>query len=129
MKFAVRRVGENTDRGLLALHQHGNGRRHHIGRVRADEEIDLVDLDQLRIDRRHVRGAALIVVVDELDRSAHQPAFGVDVVAPDLQCDQHLLADRGDAAGQRHAEPDLYGISGPRRQCKHDQREESTSRA
>ena len=39
-------------------------------------------------------GIGLVVVIDELDRAAEHAALGVDVVAPDLEGEQDLLAVR-----------------------------------
>jgi hypothetical protein len=58
-------------------------------------------------------------VIDELDGTSQQPAFGVDVVAPDFQRQKILLAVGRNCAGERHAETDLdrmgraRGHSGP----------------
>jgi hypothetical protein len=46
-------------------------------------------------------------VIDELDGTSQQPAFGVDVVAPDFQRQKILLAVGRNCAGERHAETDL----------------------
>jgi hypothetical protein len=73
--------------------------------------VDFVDLDELGVELRNVRRVALIVVEHKLDRTPQQPALGIDVIAPDLQRGEHLLADRRDAAGERHghADPDRVG--------------------
>ena len=115
MEFAVGGIGQDADRGLVVLHQHRNCRRHHVGRVGADQQIDFVDVDQLGIDPGHVLRIALVVIEHQLDRTAEQAAFGVDVVAPDLQRRQHLLADRRHAAGERHAQADPDRLGGLRR--------------
>jgi hypothetical protein len=84
------------------------------------------DVNQLGVDAGHVRRIALIVVVDELDWAAEQPALGVDVVAPGLQRDQKLLAVLRHAAGHRHAEADLdrLGGSSARAREKQDRRKD-----
>jgi hypothetical protein len=46
-------------------------------------------------------------VIDELEGTSQQPAFGVDVVAPDFQRQKILLAVGRNCAGERHAETDL----------------------
>ena len=46
------------------------------GGVAADHEIDLVDVEQLGVDAGNRRGIGLVVVVDELDLAAEQPALG-----------------------------------------------------
>ncbi len=112
VEFAVGGVGEDADGGLVELHQHRNRRRHHIGGVRPDQQVDFVDLDKLGVELRHVRRIALVVVEHQLDLAAEQAAFGVDVVAPDLQRGQHLLADRRHGAGKRYAQADPDRIGG-----------------
>jgi hypothetical protein len=116
VEFAVGGIGQNADRGLVELHQHRNGRRHHVGRVGPDQQVDFVDVDQFRIKPGHVLRIALVVVEYQLDRSSEQAAFGVDVVAPDLQRRQHLLADRRHAAGERHAQANPDRLGGFRRE-------------
>jgi hypothetical protein len=64
------------------------------------------------IDSRDAVGVALIVVVDELDRPIQQPALGIDVIAPDFERCQQLLAVCRDPAGQCHAESDLDRVRG-----------------
>jgi len=55
----------------------------------------------------------LVVVVDELHRSAEQAAPLVHVVLPDLHGQQRRLAVGGESAGQRHAEADLDRVGAP----------------
>ena len=131
MESAVGGIGENADGGHLVLHHDRNGGRHHIGRVRPDHQVDFVDVDQLGVELRHVRRIALVVIEHQLDRPPQQPALGVDVVAPDLQRGQHLLADRRHAAGQRHghADPDrIGGLRHVRRHVRCDQRANGNQR-
>ena len=109
VELAVGRVGLDADRRHVVRHHHGYRRRHHIGRVGADHQVDLVDLDELRVDRRHVGGVALVVVENQLDRPAEEPAFLVDIVAPDLQRGQNLLAGQGDAPVKAMLKPSLIG--------------------
>ena len=105
---------ENGDGGLVVLYDHRHRRCHHIGGIGAENEIDFVDIDELGVDAGHVRRIALIVVVDELDWAAEQTALGVDIVAPELQRDQKLLAVLRHPAGHRHAEADLDWLTGVR---------------
>ena len=70
------------------------------------------DVNQLGVDAGHVRRIALIVVVDELDRTAEQPALGIDIVAPKLKRDQKLLAVLRHAARHCHAEAHLDRLGG-----------------
>jgi len=59
---------------------------------RADQQIDLVDRDQLGVERRHVGGAALVVVIDELDRPSQQPALALTSSRQISKGRQDLLA-------------------------------------
>jgi hypothetical protein len=77
-----------------------------IGAVPRDNEVDLVDVEELRIDPRHCRRVALVVIVNQFHRPAEQPSLGVDVLLPDLHREQRRLARGGDPASQTHAKPD-----------------------
>jgi hypothetical protein len=121
MEMPVHIDGEEAERYLSMLHQHRYGRRHEIRAVGADDEIDLVDVDELRIDAGHVRRIALVVIEDELDRPPHHAALGIDVVAPDLQAEQKLLAVGRRAAGEVVAEADADRVRRARRQGKRQQ--------
>jgi hypothetical protein len=107
LELAVHGEAEQDDEDLPLLDhdRHGGGGRH--GGIRTDHQVDLVDVHQLRIDARHRRRLALVVVEDELDRAPEQPALGIDLLFPDLHADQRLLAVRRQRAGQRHREADL----------------------
>ena len=115
VEFAVGIEREQADEGLVLLHDDRNGRRHHVGRIGADDEVDFVDVEQLGVDARHRRRIGLIVVIDQLHRPAEQAALGVDFLFPDLGAEQRLLAVGGERAGQRHAEADLDRVLGLRR--------------
>ena len=52
------------------------------------------------------RRVRLVIVIDQLDRSPEHAALGVGLLHPDLHRQQRRLADRRQAAGQRHAEAD-----------------------
>ena len=83
-------------------------RRSDLGRgIAAHDQVNFVDIEQLGVDAGHLRRIALIVVVDELNRPAEQPAFGIDVVFPDLHGDQRHFAVGREGTGQRHAKADF----------------------
>jgi hypothetical protein len=107
MELVVHREREQRHEGLAALDddRHGGGGRHR--RIAGDDDIHLVDVEELGIDARNGRGAALVVVVDQLHLAAQQPTLGVHVVGPNLIGDQRCLAAGGKAAAQRHAEADF----------------------
>ena len=81
-------------------------RRGDIRAIARYDEIDLVDIEQLCVDAGHLRRVGLIVIIDEFDRAAEQPALGVDVVRPDLHGQEAALAVDRERAGQRHRKPD-----------------------
>ena len=89
---------------LLDQRHDRRGRHRRVGR---EQQIDLVDVEQLRVERRRLRGARLVVIDHEFDLAAEQPALGVDVVAPDLVTEQRGLAAAGEPAGLRHRHADL----------------------
>jgi len=94
------------------LDDHRHGRGDHIGGVAGDDEVDLVDVEQLRIDARHGRWVALVVIDDDFDRAAEQAALGVHVVALDVDRQQRRLAVGGERPGLRHAQPDADRVGG-----------------
>jgi hypothetical protein len=105
---------EQADEGLALLHHDRHRRRDHVGRVAAEHEVGLVDIEQLGVDARHRRRIALVVVVHELDRTPEQPALGVGLFLPDLHAEERLLAVGGEGAGQRHPETDGDRLAGRR---------------
>jgi hypothetical protein len=84
----------------------GHGQGNHVGAVAADDQIDLVDVEELGVDARDGVRLGLIVVVDELDRATEQPALGVDILFPDLLRQQRRLAVGG---SQSSPKPILIG--------------------
>ena len=100
--------GGETDRHLVVLDDDRHRRRNEVGAVGSEQQVDFVDGDELGVDVRYIRRRALVVIDDELDRAAEQPALGVDVVAPDLKRGVDHLARRGPGAREReaHADPD-----------------------
>src|SRR5262249_22411713 len=122
VELTVRIEREQTDERLALLHDGGNGWGHHVRPIRANDEVNLVDVEQLRVDGGHILGSGLVVVIDKLDGPAQQAALGVGLFFPDLSAEQRLLAGPSKRAGLRHAEADLDGFaalrkSGRRGQC------------
>ena len=98
---------KQADEGLaLADHDRHRG-RDVVGGVGREHEIDFVDVEQLGVDAGDFSRRALVVVIDELDRTAEQAAGLVGALFPDLHAEQRLLAVRRQEAGQRHGEADL----------------------
>src|SRR5262249_31207786 len=97
--------------------------------IPAVDQIDLVDVEQLVVDAGHRRRIGLVVVIDELDRTAEEPALGVDVFLPNLLGEQRRLAVGRKPAGLRYAIADLDRLAGlrPGRACEqqHARRERS----
>jgi hypothetical protein len=106
---AVHLEGEVAHQQQVALLDQRHDRRRRHGGVGREQQIDLVDVEQLGIDRGRLGCARLVIVDDQLDLAAEQAALLVDVVAPDLDADQRRLAAGGQTAGQRHAHADLDG--------------------
>jgi hypothetical protein len=98
---------EQADEELAPLHGNGNGRRDHVGRIAADDEVGFVDVEQFGVDAGHGRGIGLVVIMDELDLTSEQSALGIDLFFPDLGAEQRLITVGRQRAGERHAEADL----------------------
>ena len=86
-----------------------NGKIGAVGTVRIGrkQQIDLVDVDQLGVDRRRLGSARLVVIDDQFDLAAEQSTLGIDIVAPDFDPQQRSLAATRKAAGLRHRHADL----------------------
>ena len=106
---------------LLSLHGDRHCRRQHVGAVGADDQVDLVDVEQLGIDAGHRRGIGLIIIIDELHGTAEQPAFGIGILLPDLLGEQGGPAVGGEPSRQRHAVADLDGFALLRRRRGRDE--------
>ncbi len=126
----VRVVEGLVDREREQTHQHVIARDHdrhrgyrEIGAVAGQRQIDLVDVEQLGVDARHQRGVALVVVVDELDRTPDEAALGVDVLLPHLIGGEDRLAVGGKPAGERHREADLDRVGRVHRRSHAGERE------
>src|SRR6185437_5896798 len=103
-----------ADRGQVALRQQRQRGADLVGAVGPEQQVDLVDVQELAVDRHLVGGIGLVVVIDERDRTPEQAALGIDVVAPDLQRQQKLAAVRRIGAGEAEAQTDLDRIGGVR---------------
>src|SRR6185312_12244195 len=117
---------EQRNEHLVLLHDDRHSWRGLRGRIRTDDEIALVDVEQLGVDARNGRGVGLIVVIDDLDLSPEQTAVLVGRLFPDFGAEQRLLAVRRQRAGQRHGKADLDRLAAlrqgaPRRQRRRNQ--------
>ena len=110
--FELRVVGEaeQAHQHHVVLHRDRQRRGDDRRRIAADDEVRVIDVEDLGVDRRHVGRVALVVVVDELHLPAEQAALGVLVLGPDLHGEQRRLAAAGERARLRHAEADLDRI-------------------
>lgn len=115
MQLAVYREPQEADEDLLSLHGDRQRRRQQVGAVGADDQVDLVDVEQLGIDTGHGRRIGLIIIMNEPHRTAEQPAFGIGILFPDLLGEQGRPAVGGEASRQRHAVADLDGFARLRR--------------
>ena len=115
MELVVGRQREQAEEQPVVRDRDRHRRHDKIGAVARNQQVDLVDVDQLRVDGRHQRRVALVVVIDQLDRPAEQAALGIDLVFPDLESEQPGLADDRKRAGQFHAEADLDRLRRPAR--------------
>jgi hypothetical protein len=113
LEMPVDADGQQGHGHLVALHDDRHGRGHHVGSVGTEQETHLIDVQQLGIDAGDVGGIALVVVKHQLHGPAEQAALGIDVVAPELDRRQKLLAVGRHAAGQRDAEANLDRIGRP----------------
>jgi hypothetical protein len=85
---------QDADDEAVPLPDERHHRRRQIGAIGRHQEIDLVDVDKLRIDARHGRRQAPIVVAHELDLAAEEAAGRIDVVAPQFVADDQVLGAR-----------------------------------
>ena len=81
------------------------------GRGAAEENVDMIVLDQALGEAVGARGVRTVVVGDELDRTSQQPARGVRLLDIDLQGLQLGLAQEGGRPRHREhrADPDRVG--------------------
>src|SRR2546429_190805 len=89
--------------GTRSVVADGYGRCRHVGAVAADDQVDLVYVEQLGVDARYCRRIGLIVIIDELHGTAEQPAFGIGILFPNLLGEQRGLAVGRKPARPRHA--------------------------
>ena len=115
MNVAVHRGPEQADEYLLSLHGDRHRRRQQVGAVGADDQVDLVDVEQLGIDAGYRRRIGLIIIIDELHGTAEQSTSGIGILFPDLLGEQRGLAVGREPARQRHAVADLDRLARLRR--------------
>jgi len=97
---------------VVVLLRHRRGLHGQQGGERAYHEVDVVLVDELGVDLGGGVGVAVVVVVDQLDRAAEQPAVAVHRCGPQLVAEQAGLPVGGECAGQRLGEADRDGIAG-----------------
>ena len=107
IKFTIQRSREQTNEHLLSLHGDRHRRRHHSCAVAADDQVDLVDVEQLCINARYRRRIGLIIIIDKLHGTAEQPTFGISVLFPNLLGEQRRLSIGREPARQCHSVANL----------------------
>src|SRR5262249_25806401 len=100
-----------TDRELVVRDDRRHRRCDEVGAIRPEQQVHLIDRDQLGVDAGNIGRPTLVLIDDELDRSAEQSALGIDVVTPDFERGADHLARRSAGAGQRKAHSDLDGVA------------------
>ena len=110
IELGVVRESEQAHQHHVVLHGDRQRRGDDRRRIAAVDQVDLIDVEQLGVDRGHIGRIALVVVIDKLDRPAEQAALGVLVLRPDLHGEQRGFAAARERARLRHAESDLDRI-------------------
>ncbi len=90
-------------------------------RVRAHQQIDLVDGDELLVERAREVGLRLVVADDPLDGPAEETVLRVQLVDVDLADDLVHLPGRGERAGERERAADADRLArrrGERGACR-----------
>ena len=90
-----------TEKESLAFDDQRHRRRDGIVAVAADNDIDLLNIEETLVNVGDELGVRLIVEEDEFDRPAEEPAVGVDVLLPDLVGESSGLAVRRESARER----------------------------
>ena len=121
---------EEADQHHVVLHGDWDCRGDDRRGVAAVDEIDLVEVEKLGVDRWHIRGIALIVVMDELDLPSQQATLGVDVFGPHRHREKGRFPGAGKRAGLGHAEADFQRLlcGGRQGECRHAKRGQQPQR-
>ena len=83
---------EQADQHHVVLHRERYRRGDEGRAVAAVDEIDFIDVEELGVDRRHIRRIALIVVVNQFDLPSQQATLGIDILGPHGHCQQGRFA-------------------------------------
>ena len=94
---------------LVVALRHTHRREDGAGRVRAHQQIDLVDRDQSLVEAPGDLGLGLIVEKDPFDGPAEQSAAPIHLVDVDLAGDLVQERCRGERAGQCERPSDPHG--------------------
>ena len=97
---------DHDDLVLLGDRRAGRGRRR---TERGHHEVDLVVGDQLFVEPRCGRRIGAVVIDDELDRPAGQPAAGIGLLAPEVEPLE---------IGRRRSPRDCRSATAPRRSAR-----------
>ena len=124
-----------VDEQLVVALRDTHRRQDRARRVRADDEIDLVDGDELLVERARELGLRLVVADDPFDRPPEQTVLRVQLVDVDLADDLVDLPGRGQRSGERERAADAdrlarrRGERGAGRSREREARHESTDPA
>ena len=95
-----------TDQQQIAPLDERHDRRGDIGAIRADQQIDLVDIQQFCVDARRGGRIGLVVVGHQFHRPPEQSTGGVHIVAPHLQGEQAGFSRATERTGLRDGKAD-----------------------
>ena len=116
-----------VDEQLVVALRDAHRRENRAGRVRPHQQVDLVDGDELLVERAREVGLRLVVRDDPLDRPAEQAVLRVQLVDVDLADDLVDVARRGQRAGERERAADADRR--PRRRGERDGAEGASTAA
>ena len=102
-------------------------RKRRAGADGAGEKVDLGDFEQLLRLLHRNRGIGFFVLVQQLDRTSHDAAGGVDLLHGEIETPPHLLADAGIGAAERRDHADLDRVGGANA-CYRGRREQRSKR-
>ena len=95
-----------VDEDLVVALRDAHRRKDRAGRVRPHQQVDLVDRDELLVERARELGLRLVVLDDPLDRAAEQTVLLVDLLDVDF-ADELMDERRGrERPGERQRAAD-----------------------
>ena len=101
VELRVHSERHEAEKESLAFHNQRHRWRDGIVSIAADNDIDLLDIEETLVKVGYELGVRLIVEADELHRAAEELAVCVDVLLPDLVGESSCLAVRCESARER----------------------------